>query len=91
MTTTGTRPVAARRRAGYVIGALLNAVLLVLIDFSPGWSAVPFLTDGVHQVLVLVNVVVLAGLVTNLGYLVDDAPRLVALGGVVTTALGWPR
>jgi hypothetical protein len=61
---------------------------LVLVNVWPGWESVPFLTSDTTEVLGLVNASLFAGIVANLAYLVDDAPWLVALGGVVTTGIG---
>ena len=38
------RPPVAARRFGYVLAALLNAVLLYAVNVWPGWESVPFLT-----------------------------------------------
>ncbi len=88
MTVSSTRPAQATRRTGYVIGALVNLVLLYLVNVWPGWEAVPFLTDATTRVLALVDATMIVGLVVYLGYLVYDSPRAVALGGVLTTGIG---
>lgn len=90
MTTAGVRrrPSATARRTGYLVAAAVNAVLLYLLNQSPGWEAVPFLTAQTPQVLPLVNASMAAGLVANLVYLFADPPRLRALGDLVTTGIG---
>lgn len=88
MTRTTTSRTAVARRGGYVVGALINAALLVLINVAPGWSAVPFLTGDMNKVLVWVDITILAGLLTNVGYTIRDSRRLVAGGGVLTAGLG---
>lgn len=82
------RPGPAARRFGYVIGAAINAVMLYLVNRSPGWEAVPFLTDATTQVLGLVNASIAVSLVANLVYLAWDPPWLKALGDLVTTSVG---
>ncbi len=82
------RPGPAARRFGYVVGAAVNAVMLYLINRSPGWEAVPFLTDATTQVLALVNASMATGLVANLAYLKWDPAWLKALGDLVTTSVG---
>ena len=82
------RPSRASRRAGYLIAAAINVVLLYLIRVEPGWQAVPFLTDGMTEVLGVVTLSLVAGIVLNLLYVLADPRWLVALGGVVTTAVG---
>lgn len=76
------------RRLGYVLGAVVNAVLLVLVNDTPGWRAVPFLTEETTAVLGLVNASLVAGLVANLVYGLADPTWLRALGDVVTTSIG---
>ena len=83
----GSQPTASRR-VGYSIAVVINAVLLYLINRSPGWEAVPFLTDDTPRVLGLVNASLIAGVVANALYLVCDPRWLRALGDIVTTSIG---
>lgn len=55
---------------------------------GPGWSALPFLTDEMTQVLTILNVSLVAGVAVNLAYLIHDPPWLTAAGGIVTTSIG---
>lgn len=82
------RPPVRTRRAGYLVGVVLNGVLLVLVNAWPGWAALPFLTPAFPTVLGLVDLVLVAGLVTGLVQLWQDPEWLVALDGVVTTCAG---
>jgi hypothetical protein len=97
MTTTQPHPTAtsarrhhgaAERRVGHVVAVLLDAFLLHLVNVSPGWSAVPFLTDAFPEVLGVVNASIVSGLVVHLVCVVRDPAWLRALGDVVTTAMG---
>jgi hypothetical protein len=89
MTTTRPRgPTASARRVGYLIGALVGAALLFLIDVQPGWHTLPFLTADTAQVLWLVNGSLIAGILANVVYLVRDTPRVTAFCGLVTTTFG---
>lgn len=76
------------RRAGYLVGIVLNGVLLVLVNAWPGWDVLPFLTTAFPAVLGLVDLALVAGLVTGLVQLWQDPEWLVALDGVVTTSAG---
>jgi hypothetical protein len=78
---------AQQRRFGYVVAALVNALLLYLVNVWPGWQAVPFLTDGVNDVLAVVNLSLTAGVVVNLVYLVYDPAWVTAAGQVVLSAI----
>jgi hypothetical protein len=66
----------------------VDAALLYLLNRSPGWQAVPFLTDAMSQVIGVVNLSVTAGLVANLVYVVWDPEWLKALGDLTTTCVG---
>ncbi len=78
----------ASRRFGYVVAIVLNAVLLHLINRSPGWEALAFLTDDTPRVLGLVNASIVAGIVVNAVYAVSDPRWLRAFGDLVTTVIG---
>jgi hypothetical protein len=87
-TTAARRPSTASRRGGYVVAAVINAVLLWLIHVRPGWDAVPFLTVNFRAVLGLIDVSLIVTIALNLLYLSRDPRRLTATGAVVTTAIG---
>jgi hypothetical protein len=87
-TRTRARPRAASRRAGYVVAVGVSALLLYLLNRSPGWQAVPFLTDAMNRVIGVVNLSITAGLVANLVYVVWDPTWLKALGDLATTCAG---
>jgi len=82
------RPPVAARRVGYVIAAALTAAFWFVVNVSPGWQALPFLTEEAHRVVPLVNVSLAASLVVNLLYVAYDPPWFRALGDVVTTGFG---
>ena len=87
-TVEAKRQTVAGRRAGYVVAAVINGVLLGLIHVWPGWDAVPFLTADFEIVLWLVDLSLVVTIVLNLVYLVRDPRWLTAAGAVVTTAVG---
>ncbi|AUM16688.1 hypothetical protein ICV35_00120 [Rhodococcus ruber] len=89
MTPTSTRPRSpvAARRFGYLVAALLNAVVLYAANVWPGWEAVPFLTDDTRSVIGWVNASILVSLVANLLYLMRDPVWFKALGDAVTTTV----
>jgi hypothetical protein len=82
------RPSLAGRRFGYLLAAIINAVILYLVNGRPGWQSVDFLTDDTTRVLWLFNVSLVVGIVVNLGYAGHDPPWLIASGNLVTTAIG---
>ena len=87
-TVEASRPTRASRRAGYVVAAVLNGVLLWLIHVWPGWDAVPFLTSDFQTMLWLVDLSLVVTILLTLIYLVRDPRWLTAAGAVVTTAIG---
>jgi hypothetical protein len=82
------RPPVVSRRFGYTVGATVNALLLVLLNGTPGWDAVPFLTDDTSQVLVLVNLSLAAGVLVNAARVLYDPRWFVFLGDAASTAIG---
>ncbi len=87
--TPTSRPVrVAARRAGYVAGAVVNAVLLYVANHLLEWEWPPFLTREFATILPLVNASIVLGIVTNFAYLFDDRVRVKALGESVSAAVG---
>lgn len=64
-------PVTRRQRAratralGYTIAAVVNSVLLYLVNVAPGWQAVPFLSDSAVDVVPALNAALTVGIVGN--------------------------
>jgi hypothetical protein len=83
-----TRQPSTGRRAGHAVAAIVNVVLLYLINVRPGWTVVPFLTADMTRVLPLVNVSLAVGVVLAVACLIHPAPWLVACGDVLTTGIG---
>ena len=81
-------PAVSARRFGYSIGIAVNVLLLYLVNRSPGWQVLPFLTDDMAQVIGLVNASLAAGVVANAVYVIADPRWLRALGDLVTTSIG---
>ena len=82
------RPSAGARRADYGLAILCSTALLIVLNGSPGWQAIPFLTSDISQVLWLVNLSLAAGIAANVVYLAYDAPWLRSLGELATTGIG---
>lgn len=78
----------AGRRAGYVIAVLINAVLLWLINVSPGWQALSWLTERFADVVWLINLSLFASLVANAVFVVFDPPRFRAACQIVISLIG---
>jgi len=89
MTTASAVPVrpVASRRVGYAVAVLIDAALLLLLNVSPGWSALPFLTEGFATVLPVVNLSLVVALLVNAVQLVTDPAWLVAAGQLLNAAI----
>ncbi|MCP2242354.1 hypothetical protein [Lentzea aerocolonigenes] len=88
MTDTARRSRRTARRSSYLVAALLDVTLLVLINVSPGWQAIPVLTAAAADVVVAVDVALAVALVVNLLCLARPRRSLAAVGDVVSTAAG---
>ena len=76
------------RRVGYLIGFVVNGILLYLVNERPGWREVPFLTERMTDVLPLINLSLLVGAAANLLYVVQDAAWVRSLGQIVVAVVG---
>lgn len=86
-TTAHRQGSATARRFGYLVAVGVNAVLLYLINVAPRWQELTFLTSATVSVLTWVNTSLVAGIVANVVYVLDDAPAIRAFGDLVTTAI----
>ncbi|MEV4471912.1 hypothetical protein [Nonomuraea sp. NPDC049504] len=80
------RPAVARR-TGYTIAAVIDGTLLYAINAHPGWQAVPFLTPDTLRVLPLVNLSLIAALITNTIFLAHDPRWMRSAGDLATTLI----
>jgi hypothetical protein len=87
-TTATRRPSAAARRVGYLVGIVVSAALLFILNGQPGWQALPFLTSDTSQVIGLVNLSLAVSLSLNVVYLFYDPPWLKSLGDLITSGIG---
>jgi peptidoglycan/LPS O-acetylase OafA/YrhL len=74
-------------RVPALFAVLVYAALLLVVNVAPSWEAVPFFTSDAASVFALVNVSLVASLVAQTVYLVDDNPRLLALGAYVISLI----
>lgn len=88
--TTTPRPTThtASRRVAYLIAALVDVVLLYLVNEYPGWRALPFLTEAARDVVVSIDIALAVGVVVNLVCLLRPHRLPIRVGEVVTTAAG---
>ena len=67
---------------------MINALLPYAINVWPGWRAVPFLDGEACEVVDLVDVSLIAGMITNGVCVFVDRPAVKMLGDLVTLAIG---
>jgi hypothetical protein len=75
-------------RAGHAVAAVVNLVILFLLNVRPGWEALPFLTVETTQVLDVVNLSLWVTVVAELSYVLVRAAPWRAAGDAVTTGVG---
>jgi hypothetical protein len=74
-------------KAGHLAAAGVNLALLVATNWSPGWRALPFVTEAAAGIIGYVNVSFAAGMVLNLLYLGFGRAWLRGMGAVVALAI----
>ena len=87
-----TRPVSDQhpgaRRIGYLVAIVVNLILLYLVNVTPGWRVLPFLTGDFVDVLWLVNLSMVASSAANAAYLGYDPPRFKSVCQIGISAIG---
>lgn len=87
MRPTRRRPRLAARRAGYLVSASINVVLLWLLLVEPGWRWLGFLTEAFGAVLGWVVLSLVTGVVVNLLLVGYDPPWARRIGDAVSAAV----
>jgi hypothetical protein len=55
-----------RRQLGYAVAVVLSVVLLFVVNVWPTWRALPFVTNGAIQAVIILNVASFVAIVLNL-------------------------
>lgn len=84
---TRPRPTRGARRSGYVAAALVDAILLYLVNAWPGWDALPFLSEDFDRVVGVANVSMLLHGAVQLLYVARDPRWLRGLGDAATSVV----
>lgn len=64
-----TRPT---RRIGYLAAVIVNVIIWIIVNVSPGWRSLSFLTEDFTSLLWLVNLSLVASALVNAAYLAFD-------------------
>ena len=75
------------RRVGYAVAIVIDVVLLFVLNASPGWAAVPFLTAAFVQVLPWINLSLAVSAGVNVVYLAFDKRWFVASCQIVMSVI----
>lgn len=78
----------AARKFGYLVAAMVNVIMLVLVNATPGWQVLPFLTEDFVSMLWLVNLSMFAGATVNVAYLAYDPAWFTSVCQIVVTVIG---
>lgn len=81
---TKRRPSRGARRAGYLLAATINVVLLWLLLVEPGWRWLGFLTEGFTAVVGWVVLSLVTGIGVNLALVGYDPPWARRVGDAVS-------
>jgi hypothetical protein len=76
------------RKVGYSVAVMVNVIMLILVNATPGWRVLPFLTEDFVSLLWLVNLSIFASVMVNLAYLAYDAAWFKSVGQIGVTAIG---
>jgi hypothetical protein len=79
---------APARKVAYLVGVVVNVILLVLVNVRPGWRELSFLTERMTDVLPLVNLSLLASAAVNAVYLWFDPAWFKSIGQISVSAIG---
>ena len=66
----------------------VNVIMLILVNATPGWRVLPFLTEDFVSLLWLVNLSIFASAMVNVAYLAYDAAWFKSVGQIGVTAIG---
>ncbi|NMM24157.1 MAG: hypothetical protein HHJ11_11775 [Phycicoccus sp.] len=76
------------RKVGYSVAVIVNVIMLILVNATPGWRVLPFLTEDFVSLLWLVNLSILASIMVNVAHLAYDAAWFKSVGQIGLTAIG---
>ena len=76
------------RKIGYVVGFMVNSIIMFLVNVRPGWRALTFLTEDFVDILWLINLSIVSSAVVNLIYLWYDPAWYKSLCQVAVSVIG---
>ena len=76
------------RKVGYFVAVIVNVIMFILVNATPGWRVLPFLTEDFVSLLWLVNLSIFASVIINVAYLGYDGAWFKSVGQIGVTAIG---
>ena len=76
------------RKIGYVVGFMVNSIMLFIVNVRPGWRQLSFLTEDFAGILWLINLSMVSNATANLIYLWYDPAWFKSLCQVGISAIG---
>lgn len=76
------------RRIGYLVAVIMNVVIWVIVNVSPGWQELPFLTGDFTSILSLVNLTLVTSALVNAAYLLFDPAWFKSVTQIGVLAIG---
>ena len=76
------------RKIGYVVGFMVNSIMLFIVNVRPGWRQLSFLTEDFAGILWLINLSMVSSATANLIYLWYDPAWFKSLCQVGISAIG---
>ena len=77
----------ATRKASYVIAIVINVAMLVLVQNLLEWGWPPFLTDEFAEVVPWISFSLIASIIANIIYQVDDSQIVKSVGQLVVNLI----
>jgi hypothetical protein len=75
------------RRVGYVIAIVINVAMLVIVQNLLEWGWLPFLTDEFADVVPWISFSLIASIVANIIYQIDDGQTVKSVGQIVVNLI----
>ena len=75
------------RRFGYVISIVINVAMLVIVQNLLEWGWLPFLTDEFAEVVPWISFSLIASIVVNIIYQLDDSQIVKSVGQIAVNLI----
>lgn len=77
----------AGRRFGYGVAVVINVVMLIVVQYVLDWGWLPFLTDEFASIVPWISLSLIASIVANLIYQLNDATTVKSTGQIMVNLI----